>query len=189
MIYLYPRTISEAAQTLDKYDKDWASKINKSILNMTDGENCILGQLLRDEVELEDGCDTHYQGLKLLFGIDTINDENDLYQNDTIFGKNASKLDWEIEINKRDKYYDIGSDYVRGTTVIFVCQYGEFFLAQVDYCKYQPIGLSSGQLNRHSNKSIELLNHKVTKNQVEKLLGFPITDIYRANIRYDRVNQ
>lgn len=186
MIYFYPRSISEAAQTLDKYDIEWASKIDVSKLNMTDGEDCILGQLLRDEVESEENCDTHYQGLKLLFGIDTINDRNDIYQNDAIFGKNASKLDWEIEIIKREPHHNVGGN--DGTSVIFVTRYGEFFLAQVDSGKYQPIGLSNGQLNRFSHKSIELDTHKVTKSQVEKLLGFPITEIYRANIRYDRVN-
>lgn len=188
MIYFYPRSISEAAQTLDKYDSDWASKINKSILDMGDGENCILGQLLRSKVVLEDSCDTHYQGLKLLFGIDTINDQNDIYQNDAIFGKNASKLDWEIEINKREIYYNVGSDFDKKTSVIFVYLYGEFFLAQVSSAQYQPIGLSCGQLNRYGGL-IDLPNHKVTKTQIEKLVGFPITDIYRANIRYDRVNK
>lgn len=186
MIYLYPRSVSEAAQTLDKYDKDWASKINKSILNMTDGENCILGQLLRDEVELEDGCDTHYQGLKLLFGIDTINDENDLYQNDTIFGKNASKLDWEIEINKREISYYVGG---RGKTIVFKTVYGEFVMAQVSASTYQPIGFGSdGQFNRYSEKTISTFNHSVTKSQLEQLLDYKIQEVYEARVRYDRIN-
>lgn len=70
----------------------------------------------------------------------------------------------------------------------FVCQYGEFFLAQISAGKYQPIGLSSGQMNRYSDKSIELTNHKVTKSQVEKLIGYPVKEVYRVKIKYDRVN-
>ena len=89
MHHNYPKSISEAAELLDKVNPDWYNKVNLLTLNMMTGYSCILGQLYEN----------YDKGMPLLFNLSPKTGSAEI--NDEIFGLKAPIDKWKTEINSR----------------------------------------------------------------------------------------
>lgn len=85
-MHKYPKDVAAAAKLLDSIFPKWFELIDLDIFDMSDCNQCILGQLLSD----------YTRGFKLLFPdrkVDSALDE--------IFGDDGDATAWEIEIKNR----------------------------------------------------------------------------------------
>lgn len=86
MLYRYPISIKEAAETLDMARPGWYNKIDVKKFNMIYCPACVLGQVYGK----------YSNGIDLLFGMKPNN-----LSDDKIFGRGASNEAWLLEINRR----------------------------------------------------------------------------------------
>ncbi len=86
--YVYPNTIEEAANILDKAKPHWYRNVDLNELDMDNASRCILGQVYRD----------YNIGFKKLFGLNPYDED---YFDDKIFGAEAPISVWEAMINSR----------------------------------------------------------------------------------------
>lgn len=85
MSYSYPKTISEAAELLDRIDPYWYNKITQD-LQMSNIKSCVLGQVFGD----------YRKSMQTIFCI-----YHSQYNLDRVFGSRSNTNEWNKEINQR----------------------------------------------------------------------------------------
>ncbi len=126
MKYDYPKSIKEAASTLDKIKPDWYKKVDFNILNMDKVNDCILGQVFGC---YDDALCDHF-------------DSNGQLR-DTIFGSRAAVKDWKDEVHSRMNPVAKASEYNTHVSLIRLGESGKIFIELVDGDDKLELELSS----------------------------------------------